>query len=555
MENISVQHRKSLGVYYTPDNLSEILCGWSIRSANEIVLEPSFGGCGFLEASVNKLASLGAKNPKQNLYGVDLDKRAFDFLSQKIGSPSQVKKRFVLHDFISVSRDTFDVNYFDVVLGNPPYVSTHNMTVAQRNNCQATLKDNSFVDGSLGTNTNLWAFFLVKATSFLKEGGRMAWVLPSSALYASYAKKLFEQLEKHFSKFNLIQLNERLFRSSGAEELSVIVLAEDFRKTPQNNSRKYHVVKGVSELNQYISNADWDKHGFDNFKDCIISPLTRNNFFNLRKSPHVIRLGDISDIKIGLVTGANKWFTLSENRARELKLHHSHLKPIITKFNQLKGLTHSLTAHRELRKSNSDTPTLLLNPSQINKPSASARYLAKISKNDRENNRTFKKRPQWFRPDDGLSPDAFLSYMFDTCPKLVLNEDCEVNCTNSIHRVYFKTEMSVAYKRAVSLSFLSSFSKLSAEYEGKSYGSGVQKLEPTAAKNVRLFINEKLIIKLNRVWDKVNKLLIENNENAATELIDNIISTSQIIDANELKEMNVAANELRRNRYEIKLKE
>ena len=58
--------------------------------------------------------------------------------------------------------------------------------------------------------------------------------------------------------------------------------------------------------------------------------------------------------------------------------------------------------------------------------------------------------------------------------------------------MYFNDDISTLQQKAVVLSLHSSFSQLSAEFEGSAYGSGVLKLEPSEVKRLRLLLPEKL---------------------------------------------------------------
>ena len=75
----TVESKKKLGAFYTPNNLCQILADWAITSSEDKVLEPSFGQCGFLDASRLRLEALGSIDPRKNIYGCDIDPNAFDF--------------------------------------------------------------------------------------------------------------------------------------------------------------------------------------------------------------------------------------------------------------------------------------------------------------------------------------------------------------------------------------------------------------------------------------------------------------------------------------------
>lgn len=551
MQTHSAEEKKTLGVYYTPDDLSKVMCDWAIREPSECVLEPSFGGCGFLGASISRLRALGTPSPESNVYGVDIDNRAFDCLYEKIGSHTQIKERFIHGDFIKLTTSDFNRDEFDVLIGNPPYVSIHNMGDEQRLSCKEILSSSKYAESTLGSNTNLWAFFLVHSLSFLKANGRMAWVLPSSALHADYAKKLINLLETHFSKLNLVRLNERLFKKEGAEEVSVILFAEGFRKKSVRKQANFHIAKSVSGLKKLLTVPNWQTQGFKSYKTCVIGPRVMNVFKTISGLKACTKIGDACDIKIGLVTGANKWFTVAYKDALKRGINHRQLKPVITKFSQLNGFEHTNEAHQNLK--NGESRAFLLCPKKLVPGSGVDIYLRGLSNIQKESNRTFKKRTDWFNPDDANIPDAFLTYMFDKSASLVINKSKKVNCTNSIHRVYFKDGVCNRYARAMAISFQSSFSRLSVELNGRAYGSGVQKLEPTAAKEVLFVINEDLIEVFNDNWEKINRMASERRLDDASALVDELIYRSvEEISAAQMVEMRMAAAELRKCRYEMK---
>ena len=55
--------RKKNGIFYTPLEAANILCKWAIRSPEDYVIEPGFGGCGFLKSSLQRLSQLNCDSP------------------------------------------------------------------------------------------------------------------------------------------------------------------------------------------------------------------------------------------------------------------------------------------------------------------------------------------------------------------------------------------------------------------------------------------------------------------------------------------------------------
>jgi len=544
------EKRKKLGAYYTPVDLSQVLTDWAIRSETDTVLEPSFGGCGFLEASVKSLEKVGSETPATSIYGADIDKKAFDFLSEKLGQLIDINnEHFKKKDFLKLKPTSFGNTYFDAVIGNPPYVSLHNMDDKQRKSCFDILDKSPFVHGTIGRNASLWAYFLIHTLQFISEGGRVAWVLPSSLLHADYARAVIDMHKSHFQSIKIVKLYERFFQQSGADEVSVILAADGFstevREVP--SQIEYLTADNIQELQTTLEAPPQNLTNCDNYKYRLIDPQVLASYENLSNSESGCQLGDIAKVIIGMVTGDNKTFIIDEKKRQEIGLSNEILKPVISKFGQLSGFTHDMRKHRRLVSENHRC--LLISPTDLKERNTPIRtYLSRVSKNNRKTNRTFPKRPLWFSPDDKLYPDAFLSYMIHKGPRLVLNS-AKINCTNSIHKVFFTEKLSFNQKRAIAVSLYSSFSQLSAELEGRAYGSGVLKLEPTPAKKIKFLISERITQALNQNYRRINSLFMAGKLNDARILIDNCICDAENLSPHTFSEMACAIEQLRLERY------
>ena len=93
--------KKDLGAFYTPAELTDLLCDWSIRNSEDTVLEPSFGGCGFLRSAQRRIGAIGNKSPNNQIYGCDIDPEAFNFLATTFEAPIDLA-RFQKCDFMNL---------------------------------------------------------------------------------------------------------------------------------------------------------------------------------------------------------------------------------------------------------------------------------------------------------------------------------------------------------------------------------------------------------------------------------------------------------------------
>ncbi|PMJ93133.1 N-6 DNA methylase [Vibrio sp. 10N.261.55.A7] len=548
----SLPKKKELGAYYTPSELSQILVDWAITKPEEAILEPSFGGCGFFDSCIKRLKVLGCSSPDKQLYGVDIDPHAFDILSKKFDKHVLLEKRFLQSDFIQVSPNQFLVSEFDVVLGNPPYVSMHNMTETQRKSCEKILRDSSFSGDTMGRNTSLWAFFILHSLSFLKDGGRGAWVLPSSLLHADYAKKLIEIHKKHFKKVKLIKLAERLFRSEGVRETSIVLMAEGFSsEVIDNGVVSVDYVDTLDELKHTIENDDTTAlFDFDNYKFELLSDAIKTAFVSLSSQSYAYPLRHFVDVKIGMVTGANNYFIVDKKTVEEHNLPDECLRPVVGRFPSFIGIEHSHSRQKMIQEEGIRAYLVHATPEQMQaKNSTVEQYLSQITPEELAKNRTFKKRPYWFAPDDNIISDGFMSYMSHLGPRIVINQG-KINCTNSIHKIFFHDKNTSADKKlAIAVSMLSTFSQLSAEIEGRAYSTGVLKIEPSAGRRIEILFSDSCIADLKAAVPSIEESIKMNEMDQVTEIVDDVLIKNELISKEKCNLLARGVHFLRKERY------
>ena len=496
-----------------------MLCEWAIRYADDAVLEPSFGGCDFLASARSRLSHLGSAAPLDQLYGCDVDPRAFqEHLRGGLGIPAGAigaggaGVRFYSRDFLTLKGECVRPGGFDAVVANPPYVRHHEMSPDQQASADRVAESHPWLDG----RANLWALFVVHAHTFLRPGGRAAWVLPGSALYADYAAPVIEAAAREFERLLVVQLGERLFREEGAEESTVVLLADGYGG-PGSGARVVFV-DALRDLADVVAAWRSDKTVGAPYRRraavALMDPEVHRAMETVDCECGTVVLGDVAKVRIGIVTGANRWFIVDEKRAQDYGLPGHALRPILAKMTDAGGL---LLREEDLEATQSSgSRCLLVDTAALgSEPEGSAlhRYLAEVTRSVKQPNRTFQKRKPWHRPDDGLVPDAFLSYMSGEGPRFVVNQT-PYTSTNAIHRVTLKAGHGVGpLELAVELA--STVGQLSAELEGRSYGAGVLKLEPSDARRLRLPVGTGEARSLTRALTEIDECLRAGDSDAA----------------------------------------
>lgn len=504
-----ISEKKQYGVFYTPKHVADILCKWAIRTKSDKVLEPSFGGCDFLESSRSRLIDLGLQKAvaERRLFGADVDPSAFGTLSAFLANPNG---HFKQKDFLSLSVGSFPISDsgFDVVVGNPPYVSHHNMSDEQKKTAFKSLDNKKF---GLGGRASLWAYFLLHSLSFLKPGGRMAWVLPSSFLYSDYAKQVRDILSKQFERCLLINLHERLFISDGTEEISIITLCEGLVQSNSNPDMQIVSASNTSEIEKIIeswkSKKTRDKSNTQTVNR-LSSAETRKFFEQLSTNGLTKELGELFDIQIGIVSGANSFFILNSENWKKHKLPDKVASHVLTKFRFAKGAILEQEDVETILQIGENC--LLVDTTKVMQIDGKVQeYLDSFPKDKIETMSTFTRRKRsgvWHRFNDNRIPDAFFPYMQNMGTWIVINK-AGINATNSIHRLYRREKVSNKDVKLATISTLSTFSQISAEIEGRTYGAGVLKHEPSEAAKIKLLMPEVEARKVGNTLKKIDRLL------------------------------------------------
>ncbi len=498
-----LQERRQLGAYYTPERLSDMLALWAIRSRADLILEPSFGGCGFLQSAVKALEGCGSNDPKSSIYGCDIDVVAFDYLAKVLGGPADLI-RFVQGDFLEVETPDGWPGTFDVVMGNPPYIPYQKIESSRRDELNRRIN----AVGRLGGRAGLWAYFVSHSIARLKSGGRMAWVLPGAFIHADYAAALREYLTCHFTRAAAFVVHDRLFLTEGTDEETVILLADGHSPDATVlGSLQFGQASSLEELGSMI--VDWDENRWIGKTGTVRSAeigLAAEDvaLISSVSSLDACRsLSDFARLKIGIVTGANDFFLRSEDMLQPSGLLAEDCDPIVSKFRFLNGLQFDQADFAGSVANGAKG--YLVNGTRRDTNERIDGYLKTFSKTRIETTSTFKKRARWDYPSDTNTPDAFFPVMNHLGPRIVLNE-LGCNCTNTLHRVYFNKEQGFSWKVVV-ISILTSFSQVSAEMVGRRYGSGVLKHEPREAETIRLLIPEARDAEVESTYAAIDTLL------------------------------------------------
>jgi adenine-specific DNA-methyltransferase len=359
----------------------------------------------------------------------------------------------------------------------------------------------------------------------------MAWVLPGAFLQAEYAAPIRQYLAKNFRRAAAFIIRERLFLDAGTDEETIVLLADGHRASCTKSGLVLGEARSPAELSELI--GKWDQGTWQGHKQAQ-RPATlsltadgESQIAELKSNKFCVALGKVAKVQIGLVTGANSFFVLSDSERNAAGLRTSDCKKVLAKFHSAAGLDFTAADYATVLSTGGRGH--LIDSFERLPNSRIESYLSTFDADRRESVSTFKKRSVWSEPDDRKLPDAFFPVMHHYSPRVVLNS-VKCPCTNTIHRLYFDKDLKLYQRKLVAISILSSFSQLSAELVGRRYGSGVLKHEPREAEKIELLLPpmEPKVVK--GVFAVINRLLRKGDRKAAMAAADAAIYAASGLD-------------------------
>jgi len=480
---------KHNGVYYTPNKLAHFLAKPLIRATDLTVFDPAYGEGALL------LAAEKIFNQKRNSHSYVLQVYGCDKSPQN-GYLKHLPSHHLLKlDFFEYSLE----KKFDIVLMNPPYVRHHTISDRKRRECKKIVDEIC----RLKSTSDLWAYFLVKAVYHLKGGGNLGAVLPWSFLQAGYARDIRKWLAERFEKIRVLALGAHYF--DNAQERTILVWLEGFGQPARSIKISFsqHLKENLlySDLNQDSWKSENVLYSATHDIEIILREYIKKYNFN--------KFEEFADIKIGVVTGADNFFILGEDKAKEQGFLYDHLIPIFTSSREFSGF--SLNGRKPTKRLLSLTRSQYGNYRNYIRKGIRGKYHMRAHSLRRE---------PWYSVNLGKTPDAFFPYRTSNIPYLIMN-DQGAQCTNSIHRIYFK-ELSGEDRKWVQISLLSVPGQLSLEAYSKTYGTGILKIEPKALKKAIVSVSKDSDV--GPVYGRISKLISDNNRVQAMQIATDFIN-------------------------------
>lgn len=503
--------RKARGAFFTPDGVTRHLAEWAIQSADDAVLEPSAGEAAFLVAAVDRLRELGAGEPV--VHGVELHEASACVARDVVAQAGGVAEIRVSDFFLTEPHGRYAA-----VIGNPPFIRYQDFSGEARDRARFAAQAQGVALTGLASS---WAAFVVHAAAHLRAGGRLGMVLPAELLSTNYAGPVRQFLLERFSSVELVTFETQIFPDAEAD--TVLVKASGWLGEPAGVAT-LRQTRDATTLDSLHAGTTWStKDPAARWTPLHIQDETVAAITELVPSGVFVPLQEIGDTTLGMVTGANKFFTLSPQRVRELGIPRRDLLRVSPPgSSHLRGL--ALTNSAMTRLGQEGQATWLLYPSKRPAPETRA-YIDSGHATGVDTAYKCRVRKPWWRVPVLAPADLLLTYMNADTARLTTNQ-ANARHLNSVHGVYLKPEFRDLAREVLPIASVNSMTLLSAELVGRSYGGGVLKLEPREADRWWVPSAETMTKHREALIDvkpRVQRMLQTKNLLGAVDLVDEIV--------------------------------
>jgi adenine-specific DNA methylase len=470
IENESAQ--KLRGGFYTDADIADFLTRWVLETKPKSILEPSCGDGAFLEAILER----GMPSVRK-IFSCEIDPAEAGKAKTRVGQTTKVTLDIHVGDFLKwFLFHLGETERFEGVLGNPPFIRYQYLSEEQQ-----LIAEKIFARFGLPftKHTNAWVPFVIASLSLLSPGGHLGMVVPSEIFHIPHAQSLRKFLAAQCSRI-LILDPEKLWFDNALQ--GVVLLLAEKKARPQDRSFGVAVqpvhdreilqeeARGYIETADYINGVSIE----GKWMPVFLSKRERSLLKSLRENDKFAMFLEIADVDVGIVTGANKFFLVTDEIVEAFGLEPWSY-PMFGRSEHVEGVIYDNADHKNNGRAGLPTNFLWFDETNINAfPASAQRYIRSGESQGLTRRFKCRVRTPWFKvPSVHTAPVAMLKRAHHF-PRLVLNK-AKAFTTDTAYRI----EPRQMAASSLVYSCLNSLTCLSAELEGRHYGGGVLELVPS----------------------------------------------------------------------------
>lgn len=408
---------------------------------------------------------------------------------------------------------------YDVALGNPPFVRYQFVSPSDQRALPAIEKQLGL---SLAGVSNLWIPILLASLDVLAPGGVFAFIVPSECFTGVSARTV-----RRWLSTNVEDLRVDLFPSGSFPSVlqEVVVLSGRRVAAPTSATGRLEVREHFSDgrslnwVNPLDDQPTWTSH--------LLEPVHREALSVASALPVAQELGSVVRFAVATVTGANDYFCVDQPTLDGYGLDAWSL-PLLPRIRHAPGLVYR--PDDQLRTVASGAKAYLLDFSSSRPaPTESmgpALYLGLGTAAAIDRRYKTRIRDPWYRVPVVAAGELLLSKRSHRFPRVVLNE-AGVFTTDTIYRGSMRPDF-VDRQRDVVAAFHNSFTLLTAEVEGRSFGGGVLELVPSEIARLRVPVVDNFGVHADELDGLARKINLTSDGEELVDLTDTLLVRAEV---------------------------
>lgn len=493
-ENTDQAHRRKLGQFATPPDIAEFMVSYGLRRGVRTVLDPACGTGIFLD----KLLEAGSRAA---LYGIDVDPMMvnachLDMLA-KHGAPAAGRLRLLAADYLAGGAG---IPAADFLVCNPPYVNFHGF---DRGIISRVERD---AGARLSRLTNLYALFMLRAPRSVREGGTMVFITPAEFFYTGYGRAVKSFMVENLTLDAFITFD--FARTVFGRALTTSTISIMTNKRPAAGhatafvaARSLEGVRGAIEGDpqkgvrvRRVRQEEMDPGS--RWQNYLAAPRPAGG----RGRALLVPLSHEADVKRGIASGSNAFFTLTDAERDQWGIEDRFLVPVVSRAGQCRGYEITRRHMGDLGAAGHKVHLLYC----TGPPSASLRrYIADGERRGIDRGYLCRHRTPWYSME-AREPAPILATVFSRDNMRFVHN--RAGCLNlASHHCIYPRYGDSARVRAL-LCYLNSSHCMSAQVGARrEYGNGLHKFEPGDLKQLPVLpvsrLGARAVSELARLFD------------------------------------------------------
>jgi adenine-specific DNA-methyltransferase len=489
-ENESVT--KLRGGYYTAPDIASFLLRWVLAARPTRLLEPSCGDGVFF-----RVLSALPTAPLESIQGFEIEPSEAAKARSSAESLRKIETKIHGGDFLSWSLPRLTQGaLFDGVVGNPPFIRYQYLDDESQETAQSIFEAFAL---PFTKHTNAWVPFVISSIALLRPGGRLAMVVPAELLHVLHAQSLRVFLTQQCSRVLIFDPQDLWFEDT--LQGAILLLAEKKR----HSSDPFKGVGIVPTRDKSFLNGDpetyFNQTAYTNGETisgkwmlALLTASERAALQAARSNPRIATFGELADVAVGIVTGANKFFLVSDAVVQQYALgNFAH--PMFGRSEHVPGVVYDEAVVLRNRQLGMPTNFIWFKDESVHElPASVRRYIEHGEAQKLHRRYKCRIRDPWYAVPSVYATSVGMLKRSHDFPRLVLNR-IEAYTTDTAYRVVPKQ----VDDSSLVFAFVNSLTALTAELEGRHYGGGVLELVPSE-------IRKLLVPKLSASEGKVYQL-------------------------------------------------